>query len=163
MSRGRTTTNQTFFAGEPVPWPVPSDTVVRQEVMTSLSNKTCFFFYPIPTLVVKDNIDSVLPMLSESNQPSLRARRINCMLILVFLALNNAAPSYISDLFTERQTWESVYGANANMSWLVTPRVNTTNYGLHSFRYHTSKLSNYGTCCRMTSLCLLLLLPSKLH
>ena len=43
---------------------------------------------------------------------SLRARRINDMLILVFLALNNAAPSYISNLFTERQT--SIYSCEAN-------------------------------------------------
>ena len=35
----------------------PSDTIVRQEVMTSLSNKTCFLD-SIPTLVVKGNIDS---------------------------------------------------------------------------------------------------------
>lgn len=33
-----------------------TDTVVRQELMTSFSNKTCFLD-PIPTLVVKDNID----------------------------------------------------------------------------------------------------------
>ena len=64
------------------------------------------------------------------NQASLRARRINDMLILVFLALNNAAPSYISDLFTERQT--SIYSCEAN----------PTNCGLHSFRYHASKLWN---------------------
>jgi len=44
------------------------------------------------------------------NQPSLRARRINDMLILVFLALNKAAPCYISDLFTERQTSISLRG-----------------------------------------------------
>ena len=35
-------------------------------------------------------------LLQEINQASLRARRINDMLILVFLALNNAAPSYIT-------------------------------------------------------------------
>ena len=51
----------------------PSDTVVRQEVMTSLSNKTCFLD-PIPTLVVKDNIDSVLPVLSEIVRRSLTPR-----------------------------------------------------------------------------------------
>ena len=51
-------------------------------------------------------------LLQEINQASLRARRINDMLILVFLALNNAAPSYISDLFTERQT--SIYSCQAN-------------------------------------------------
>ena len=64
-------------------------------------------------------------LLQEINQPSLRARRINDMLILVFLALNNAAPSNISDLFTERQTSISLRGKRR----LVIPRVNTTNYG----------------------------------
>ena len=38
--------------------------------MTSLSNKTCFLD-PIPTLVVKDNIDSVVPVLSEIVRRSL--------------------------------------------------------------------------------------------
>ena len=61
------------------------------------------------------------------------------MLVLVFfLALNKAAPSYISDLFTERQTSISLRGKRR----LVILRVNTTNYGLHSFRYHASKLWN---------------------
>ena len=60
------------------------------------------------------------------------------MLILVFLALNKAAPSYISDPFTERQTNISLRGKCR----LVIPRVNITNYGLHSFRYHASKLWN---------------------
>ena len=64
-------------------------------------------------------------LLQEINQPSLRARGINDMLILVFLALNNAAPSYISDLFTERQTSISLRSKRR----LVIPRVNTTNYG----------------------------------
>ena len=64
---------------------------------------------------------------------------MNDMLILVFLALNNAAPSYISrDLFTERQTSISLRGKRR----LVVPRVNTTNYGLHSFRFHANKLWN---------------------
>ena len=53
-----------------------------------------------------------MKLLQEINQASLRARQINDMLILVFLALNNAAPSYISDLFTERQT--SIYSCEAN-------------------------------------------------
>ena len=59
------------------------------------------------------------------------------MLIVTFLALNNAAPSYISDLFTERQTSISLRG---KCRLVNIRRVNTTNYGLHSFRYHASKL-----------------------
>ena len=77
-------------------------------------------------------------LLQEINQPCLTARRINDMLILIFLALNNAVPSYISDLFTERQTSISL----RVKCRLIIPRVNTTNYGLHSFRYHASKLWN---------------------
>ena len=62
--------------------------------------------------VFNDFNNSYEKLLQEINQASLRARRINDMLILVFLALNNAAPSYISDLFTERQT--SIYSCEAN-------------------------------------------------
>ena len=62
--------------------------------------------------VFNDFNNSYEKLLQEINQSSLRARRINDMLILVFLALNNAAPSYISDLFTERQT--SIYSCEAN-------------------------------------------------
>ena len=51
--------------------------------------------------VFNDFNNSYEKLLQEINQPSLRAHRINDMLILAFLALNNAAPSYISDLFTE--------------------------------------------------------------
>ena len=88
--------------------------------------------------VFNDFNSSYEKLLQEINQPSLRARRINDMLILVFLALNDAAPSYISRLFTERQTNIGLRGKRR----LVIPRVNTTNYGLHSFRYHASKLWN---------------------
>ena len=62
--------------------------------------------------VFNDFNNSYEKLLQEINQASLRARRINDMLILVFLALNNAAPSYISDLFTELQT--SIYICEAN-------------------------------------------------
>ena len=44
--------------------------------------------------------------------------------------------SNISDLFTESQTSISLRGKRR----LVILRVNTTNYGLHSFLYHASKL-----------------------
>ena len=62
--------------------------------------------------VFKDFNNSYEKLLQEINQASLRAHRINDTLILVFLALNNATPSYISHLFTERQT--SIYSCEAN-------------------------------------------------
>ena len=62
--------------------------------------------------VFNDFNNSYEKLLQKINQASLRARRINDMLILVFLALNNAAPSYISDLFIQCQT--SIYSCEAN-------------------------------------------------
>ena len=56
----------------------------------------------IVRFVFNDFNNSYEKLSQEINQPNLRARRINDMLILVFLALNNAAPSYICDLLTER-------------------------------------------------------------
>ena len=88
--------------------------------------------------VFNDFNNSYEKLLQEINHPSLRARRIKDMLILAFLPLNNAAPCYISDLFTKRQTSISLSGKRK----LVIPCVNTTNYGIHSFRYHASKLWN---------------------
>ena len=65
-------------------------------------------------------------------------KKLISLLVLVYLALNNAAPSYISDLFPERQTRINLRGKRR----LVIPRVKRTNSGLHSFRYHASKLWN---------------------
>ena len=53
----------------------------------------------IPHFVFNDLNNWYEKLLQEVNQPSLRACRINDMHILVFLALNKAAPNYISDLF----------------------------------------------------------------
>ena len=79
--------------------------------------------------VFNDFNNSYEKLLQEINQPSLRARRINNMLILAYR---------FSDLFTERQTSISLRLKRR----LVIPRANTTNYGLHSFRYQASKLWN---------------------
>ena len=91
-----------------------------------------------PSFVFNDYNNSYEKLLQEIKQPSLRARRINDTLILVFLALNNAAPSYISDLLTKRQSSIGLRGKRR----IVVPRVNTTSYGLQSFRYHAMKLWN---------------------
>ena len=61
------------------------------------------------------------------------------MVVLLFLALTNAASSFISDLFTERQTSISLLRGKRR---LVIPGVITTSYGLHSFRCHANKLWN---------------------
>ena len=79
--------------------------------------------------VFNDFNNSYEKLLQEINQPSLRARRINNMLILAYRFFWS---------FTERQTSISLRLKRR----LVIPRANTTNYGLHSFRYHASKLWN---------------------
>lgn len=56
------------------------------------------------------------------------------MLVLVNLALNGAAPSYVCDLLTERDSNISLRDKRK----LVTASVNTTKYGLHSFRCYAT-------------------------
>ena len=102
------------------------------DVIENLNQSTlCFVF--------NDFNNSYEKLLQEINQASLRARRINDMLILVFLALNNAAPSYISELFYRAPNKHLQLRGKRR---LVIPCVNPTNYGLHSFRYYASKLWN---------------------
>ena len=60
------------------------------------------------------------------------------MLTLVYIALNDTAPSYISQLLTEHSSSIRLRGRRK----LVIPSVNTTEYGLHSFCYYASKLWN---------------------
>ena len=58
------------------------------------------------------------------------------MLVLVYLALNGSVPSYVCDLLTERDSNISLQRKRK----LVISSVNTTKYGLHSFRYYATKL-----------------------
>ena len=87
--------------------------------------------------VFNDFNNSYEKLLQEINQASLRARRINDMLILVFLALNNAAVIFLI-FYRAPNKHLQLRGKRR----LVIPRVNPTNYGLHSFRYHVRKLWN---------------------
>lgn len=89
-----------------------------------------------------------LKLLEKMNQPSLKTRRIIDMLTLVYLALNDAAPSYISQLFTERSPSISLRGRRK----LVIPSVDTTKYGLHLFRYYASKQEGGGVSRQISGL-----------
>ena len=70
------------------------------------------------------------------NQPCLQDRIIHDMLTLIYRALNGNTPVYIKNLLNERDTSYNLRGQHL----LNVPRVNTTNYGLHSFRYSACKL-----------------------
>ena len=58
------------------------------------------------------------------------------MLTLTYRAINGNTPVYIKNLLNERDTSYNLRGQHL----LNVPRVNTTNYGLHSFRYSACKL-----------------------
>ena len=65
-------------------------------------------------------------------------RRIHDMLTLTYRALNGNTPVYIKNLLNVKDITYNLRGQHL----LNVPRVNTTTYGLHSFRYFASKLWN---------------------
>lgn len=60
------------------------------------------------------------------------------MLTLTYRALNGNTLVYIRNLLNERDISDNLRGQRL----LNVPRVNTTNYGLHSFRHAACKLWN---------------------
>ena len=77
-------------------------------------------------------------LLDHINQPSLQDRRIHDMLTLTYRALNGNTPVYIKNLLNVKDITYNLRGQHL----LNVPRVNTTTYGLHSFRYFAPKLWN---------------------
>ena len=70
--------------------------------------------------------------------PSTADRRMQDYRIVTYKAPNNQAPRYIRALLEERSTTKNLPGTTK----LAIPRVQTTTYGLHSFRYGATKLWN---------------------
>ena len=77
-------------------------------------------------------------LLSNINRPSLYNRGIHDMLTLVYKSFYGLATSYINELLIERNSSYNVRGKHS----LGIPRVQSTKYGLHSFRYSASKYWN---------------------
>ena len=75
-------------------------------------------------------------LLDYINQPCLQDRRMHDMLTLTYRALNGNTPVYIKNLLNVKEIIYNLRGQHL----LNVPRVNTTTYGLHSFRYSASKL-----------------------
>ena len=61
------------------------------------------------------------------NKPKIRIRRIKDMLVLIYLALNGSAPSYIGDLLTDMLICRG-------QGKLAIHAVYTIRYGLHYFQ-----------------------------
>ena len=77
-------------------------------------------------------------LLNNINRPSLHNRRIHDMVTLVYKSFHGLAPSYINELLMERNSSDNLRGKQS----LSIPRVQSTKYGLHSFRYSASKYWN---------------------
>ena len=76
-------------------------------------------------------------LLDYINQPCLQDRKMHDMWTRTYRALNGT-PVYIKKLLNVKDTTYNLRGQHL----LNVPRVNTTTYGLHSFRYSASKLWN---------------------
>ena len=76
--------------------------------------------------------------LTERPSYTLAYRRLQDMIILVFKAVNNLLPTYLSDLLTIRENIKNLRGTNK----FVIPKVNTTCYGTRSVAHTTSKAWN---------------------
>ena len=94
-------------------------------------SRLCFIFNDCHSSYDKllDNID---------NWPSLHNHGIHDMLTLVYNSFHGLAPSYINELLIERNSSYNLRGKHS----LSIPRVESTKYGLHSFRYCASKYWN---------------------
>ena len=82
------------------------------------------------------NYDDLLKKLELT---TLELVRQKCLLIEVFKCINQLSPVYLNNLFSCNN---SVYGTRGAEHNLLVPRVNTTGYGLLSFRYMGARLWN---------------------
>ena len=83
-------------------------------------------------LVLGDTSSSYSVLLRKLNMVSLKDKRIQNMLTMVYKGLCNMAPGYITSLFHERT--HSTYNLRGQRK-LQIPAVRTTTFGLHSFKY----------------------------
>ena len=82
----------------------------------------------------------ILPckLLNNINPPSLHNHRIHDMLTLVYKSFHSLVPSCINEQLIERHSSFNLHDKHS----LSIPRVQSTKYGLHSFRYSASKYWN---------------------
>ena len=107
--------------------------IVAKETVTNLSGSmraACVLFL----------MNIILPckLLNNNNPPSLHNRRIHDMLTLVYKSFHSLVPSYINKRLIERNSSYNLHDKHS----LSIPRVQSTKYGLHSFRYSASKYWN---------------------
>ena len=87
--------------------------------------------------IYDDHQSTYNALLIKCKMPSLKIRRLQTMAAEVFKILNKQSPSYLSDLINMKMSQYNFRHRNTNI-----PRVNTTRYGINSFRYQAAKLWN---------------------
>ena len=88
--------------------------------------------------VFKDKISSYEQLLKRMSSQTLQNRRIQDMLCTINNCLSNKAPPSIKNLVSLRSCSYNLRGDNM----LALPKVNTTKYGLKSWRYFATKIWN---------------------
>ena len=88
--------------------------------------------------VFKDKISSYEQLLKRMSSQTLQNRRIQDMLCTINNCLSNKAPPSIKNLVSLRSCSYNLRGENM----LALPKVNTTKYGLKSWRYFATKIWN---------------------
>ena len=108
-------------------------------------------------------------LLKKSQLPCLKLRRIRSMALECFKIFNKQTPTYLQNFIQIKETPYSFRYTNT----AILPKVNTTKYGLKTFRYESVKLWNslpesfrkmttlnqfkaninswYGDCCKCCS------------
>ena len=88
--------------------------------------------------VLRDSSSEYNTLLYKANVDSFRLNSLKKMVIEIFKIVNEFAPSYLSTIFEMSQ---SPYDMR-DKSRLVQPKVNSTSYGLESFKYYGSHIWN---------------------
>ena len=88
--------------------------------------------------VLNDYTSRFQELLNDSGMSGIRIMRLRLLAIEVYKCVKKFNPEYLKDIFILK---ESPYDV-CDDSILVRPKVNTTNYGLKSFRNYGSKIWN---------------------
>ena len=88
--------------------------------------------------VTEDYTSPISTILEQTNSKLLHVSRIQTIAHEAYKILNKEAPFYLHDILTFKT---STYNSRRQMQAEV-PRVNTTRYGLKSFRYEATRIWN---------------------
>ena len=89
-------------------------------------------------IVLKDHSSSYKTLLENANVPSLYVSRIHNIGIETYKSIHGINPKFLHDIVTFNNT---SYDLRDNMK-CIQPKVNSTTYGLNSFKYECTRIWN---------------------